>query len=78
MLRVRPVWCHTCDQWLMPWEVGYGWGGSLIHGECADAQLGTWELLDALVDPLERVRGSQGIAGPRLRVAGPWRRLRAS
>lgn len=47
-MRLRPVWCHTCDRWLWPWQQGWPWGSSLIHTDCYLCQLDVGAELDGL------------------------------
>lgn len=50
-MKLRPVWCHTCDEWVWPWQRTAPWGGRRIHVECYEVQVGVGAALDVLDGP---------------------------
>ncbi len=47
-MRLRPIWCKTCDRYLWPWQPSARWFSRTVHPECADA-------LGATTDELGRL-----------------------
>jgi hypothetical protein len=47
-MRVRRIWCKTCDRWLWPWQPWGRWYSRTVHLECAYVLGQTERELDTL------------------------------